>query len=40
MERIQNLRERFSISAQTHRRLAFAALVLLVLIVFTGSACG
>jgi cytochrome c oxidase assembly protein subunit 15 len=38
MERIQHLRERFSISAQTHRRLAFAALVLLVLIVFTGSA--
>ena len=38
MQRIQHLRERFSISAQTHRRLAFAALVLLVLIVFTGSA--
>ena len=38
MERIEHLRQRFSISAQTHRRLAFAALVLLVLIVFTGSA--
>lgn len=38
MERIEHLRQRFSISAETHRRLAFAALVLLVLIVFTGSA--
>ncbi len=38
MERIEHLRQRFSISAQTHRRLAFAALVLLVVIVFTGSA--
>jgi len=38
MERLEHLRQRFSISAQTHRRLAFAALVLLVLIVFTGSA--
>ena len=38
MERLEHLRQRFSISAQTHRRLAFVALVLLVLIVFTGSA--
>lgn len=38
MQRIQRLRERYSISAQTHQRLAFAALVLLVVIVFTGSA--
>lgn len=38
MPRVQRLRERYSISAQTHQRLAFAALVLLVVIVFTGSA--
>jgi cytochrome c oxidase assembly protein subunit 15 len=38
MQRIESLRRRFSISADTHRRIAFAAMVLLVLIVFTGSA--
>ncbi len=38
MQRIERLRQRFSISADTHQRLAFAALVLLVVIVFTGSA--
>ena len=38
MQRIEHLRERFSISAQTHQRLAFAAMTLLVVIVFTGSA--
>jgi cytochrome c oxidase assembly protein subunit 15 len=38
MQRIERLRQRFSISAETHVRLAFVALVLLVVIVFTGSA--
>lgn len=38
MQRIERLRQRFSISAQTHQRLAFAAMVLLVVIVLTGSA--
>ncbi len=38
MERIEHLRERLSISAQTHRRLALIAMVLLVLIVLTGAA--
>jgi len=38
MPRIERLRQRFSISAQTHQRLAFVALILLVVIVFTGSA--
>jgi len=38
MSRTERLRERYSISAQTHQRLAFTALVLLVVIVFTGSA--
>lgn len=38
MQRVQRLRERYSIGAQTHQRLAFTALTLLVVIVFTGSA--
>jgi heme a synthase len=38
MQRIESLRRRFSISAETYVRLTFAALVLLVLIVLTGSA--
>jgi len=38
MRRIQHLRERFAIDPETHTRLALVALVLLILIVFTGSA--
>lgn len=38
MQRIERLRQRYSISAETHQRLAFAAMVLLVVIVLTGSA--